>query len=50
MAASRKIQRRAGDMGVLEDLAEGMGEGERLERDGCICGAASSDLLPGNSP
>jgi hypothetical protein len=36
-------------MGALEVLADGGGEGGRLERDGCICGAAWPDLLPGSS-
>jgi hypothetical protein len=37
-------------MGALEFPADGLGEDERLERDGCICAAASPDLLPGSSP
>jgi hypothetical protein len=36
-------------MGAPEVLADGEGKGERLERDGCICGAAAPDLFPGSS-
>jgi len=49
MAAKRKGQRRAGEMGALAVLAGGLGEDERLERDGCICGAAWPGLLPASS-
>src|SRR5437660_6920375 len=41
IAASRKIQRRVRDMGVVETVADAAGKEERLDRVGFICEAVS---------
>src|ERR1700677_798697 len=50
IAARRKSQRRAGGVEAGAVLAAGVGGDERLDRDGFIFGAASSELPPGSSP